>query len=148
MILKDYGLKILKKMKTKKEMERMTIELLSTKEAPGAVGPYSQGAKSGNMIFTSGQLPIDPETGKLLTGDIQAQARRSLDNIKAVLKAGGATLEDVVKVNVYVTDIDKFSLINEVYSEYFHTHKPARALVEVSRLPLGGEIEIEATAII
>lgn len=124
----------------------MTIELLSTKEAPGAVGPYSQGTKSGNMIFTSGQLPIDPETGNLLTGDIQAQAKRSLENVKAVLKAAGATLEDVVKVNVYVTDIEKFSLINEVYSEYFSTHKPARALVEVSRLPLGGEIEIEAIA--
>lgn len=124
----------------------MKIELLSTKEAPGAVGPYSQGTKCGNMIYTSGQLPIDPETGNLLTGDIQEQAKRSLENVKAVLKSAGATLEDVVKVNVYVTDIEKFSLINEVYAEYFSSHKPARALVEVSRLPLGGEIEIEAVA--
>lgn len=126
----------------------MSIELLSTKEAPGAVGPYSQGVKAGNMIFVSGQLPINPETGELLKGDIQEQAKRSLENVKAILKSGGATLEDVVKVNVSVVDINQFSLINEVYAEYFSNHKPARALVEVSRLPLGGEIEIEAIAII
>lgn len=126
----------------------MSIELLATKSAPGAVGPYSQGVKAGNMIFVSGQLPIVPETGKLLKGDIQEQAKRSLENIKAILEAGGASLEDVVKVNVSVVNIEQFSLINEVYSEYFSNHKPARALVEVSRLPLGGEIEIEAIAVV
>ncbi|OLS03342.1 RidA family protein [Tissierella creatinophila] len=126
----------------------MSIELLSTKEAPGAVGPYSQGVKAGNMIFVSGQLPINPKTGELLKGDIQEQAKRSLENVKAILKSAGATLEDVVKVNVSVVDINQFSLINEVYAEYFSNHKPARALVEVSRLPLGGEIEIEAIAVI
>ena len=124
----------------------MSIELLATKAAPGAVGPYSQGVKAGSMIFVSGQLPIVPETGELLKGDIQEQAKRSLDNVKAILEAGGASLEDVVKVNVSVVDIEQFSLINEVYAEYFSSHKPARALVEVSRLPLGGEIEIEAIA--
>lgn len=126
----------------------MSIELLSTKEAPGAVGPYSQGVKAGNMVFVSGQLPINPKTGELLKGDIQEQAKRSLENVKAILKSAGATLEDVVKVNVSVVDINQFSLINEVYAEYFSNHKPARALVEVSRLPLGGEIEIEAIAVI
>lgn len=124
----------------------MTIELLSTKKAPGAVGPYSQGVKSGSMIFTSGQLPMNPETGELLKGDIKKQARQSLENVKAVLQAAGATLEDVVKVTVFVVDIGQFSLINEVYAEYFSNHKPARSLVEVSKLPLGGEIEIEAIA--
>lgn len=126
----------------------MALELLATKKAPGAVGPYSQGVKAGNMIFTSGQLPINPETGELLTGDIQEQARRSLENVKAILESAGATLEDVVKVSVFVTDVAKFSLINEVYGEYFSNHKPARSLVEVSKLPLNGEIEIEAIAIL
>ncbi len=124
----------------------MSLKLLSTKKAPGAVGPYSQGAKAGNLIFTSGQLPIDPESGELLKGDIKKQAKQSLENVKAILEAAGAGLEDVVKVTVYVVDIKQFSLINEVYSEYFSTHKPARSLVEVAGLPLGGEIEIEAIA--
>lgn len=126
----------------------MTLELLNTDKAPSAVGPYSQGVKAGNMVFSSGQVPIDPETGKLLTGDIKAQTRRSLDSVKAVLAAGGATLEDVVKVTVFVADIKQFSDINGVYSEYFTNHKPARSLVEVANLPLGAEIEIEAIAVI
>lgn len=126
----------------------MSLELLATKKAPGAVGPYSQGVKAGNMIFTSGQLAIDPKSGELLTGDIQKQARMSLDNVKAVLEAGGATMEDVVKVTVFVEDVSKFSLINEVYGEYFSKHKPARSLVEVAKLPLNAEIEIEAIAVI
>ncbi len=125
----------------------MSLELIATKKAPGAVGPYSQGVKAGNMIFTSGQLAIDPETGELLTGDIQKQARMSLENVKAVLAAGGATIEDVVKVTVFVEDVSKFSLINEVYAEYFSDHKPARSLVEVAKLPLNAEIEIEAIAV-
>lgn len=126
----------------------MALELIATKEAPGAVGPYSQAVKAGNLVFVSGQLPIDPKTGNLLKGDIQEQAKRSLENVKAILKEAGATLEDVVKVNVSVVNIEQFSLINEVYAEYFSNHKPARALVEVSRLPLGGEIEIEAIAML
>lgn len=125
----------------------MSLELLKTDKAPAAVGPYSQGVKAGNMIFTSGQLAIDPETGKLLTGDIKAQARMSLENVKAVLESAGATMEDVVKVTVFVADIKQFSDINEVYGEYFSEHKPARCLVEVAKLPLGGEIEIEAIAV-
>lgn len=126
----------------------MSLELLNTDKAPSAVGPYSQGVKAGNMVFSSGQLPIDPKTGVLLTGDIKAQAKMSLENVKAVLAAAGATMEDVVKVTVFVTDIKQFSDINEVYGQYFSNHKPARSLVEVSKLPLGGEIEIEAIAVI
>lgn len=125
----------------------MSLELLATDKAPAAVGPYSQGVKTGNLVFSSGQLPIDPETKEMLTGDIQEQTRLSLENVKAVLAAGGASLEDVIKVTVFVTDISKFSLINEVYAEYFSNHKPARSLVEVSKLPLNGEIEIEAIAL-
>ena len=125
----------------------MSLNLISTKKAPAAVGPYSQGVDTGNLIFTSGQLPIVPETGELIIGDIQKATRQSLDNVKAILKGAGATLEDVIKVTVFVTDINNFSLINEVYAEYFTNHKPARSLIEVSKLPKGGEIEIEAIAI-
>lgn len=126
----------------------MTLEIIATKNAPGAVGPYSQAIKSGNMIYTSGQLHINPENGELIKGDIQAQTKQSLDNVKAILEEGGATLEDVVKVTIFMTDISKFSLVNEVYGEYFSKHKPARSCVGVKELPLGGEIEIEAVAII
>lgn len=126
----------------------MKLELLATNKAPGAVGPYSQGVKGGNMIFTSGQLAMLPETGELITDDIQKETRLCLNNITAVLNAGGATLNDVVKVTVFVTDIGNFSLINEVYAEFFTEHKPARSLVEVSKLPKGGNIEIEAIAIV
>jgi 2-iminobutanoate/2-iminopropanoate deaminase len=125
----------------------MSLELLATDKAPGAVGPYSQGVKAGNMIFTSGQLPFILETGELLNNDIQAETRLALEHVKSVLSAGGATLEDVVKVTVFVADISNFSLINEVYAEYFTNHKPARSLVEVAKLPKGGNIEIEAIAI-
>lgn len=126
----------------------MTLELISTKKAPGAVGPYSQAVKAGNMIYTSGQLHISPENGELLKGDIQAQTKLCLENVKAILAEGGATLEDVVKVTIFMTDISKFSLVNAVYAEYFSDHKPARSCVGVRELPLGGEIEIEAVAII
>lgn len=126
----------------------MTLELISTDKAPGAVGPYSQGIKGNNMVFTSGQLPIVPETGELLKGDIQKETKQCLENVKAVLEAGGATFKDIVKVSVYITDIKNFPLINEVYGEYFKEHKPARTLVEVSKLPKDGDIEIEAIAIL
>lgn len=126
----------------------MTMHLISTEKAPAAVGPYSQGIKKGNVIYTSGQLPIVPETGELLKGNIKDVARQSLENVKAVLNEAGATLNDVVKVTVFVADMNNFAQINEVYAEYFTEHKPARSLVEVSRLPKDGDIEIEAIAII
>lgn len=126
----------------------MTIELVSTKNAPAAIGPYSQGTKKGNIIYTSGQLPIVPETGELLKGDIKKATRQSLENVKAILNEAGATLDDVVKVSVFVADMNNFPLINDVYAEYFSEHKPARSLVEVSKLPKDGDIEIEAIAII
>lgn len=126
----------------------MTLELIATKKAPGAVGPYSQAVKAGNMIFTSGQLHINPENGEVIKGDIQEQTKLCLENVKAILNEAGATLEDVVKVTIFLTDISKFSLVNEVYGEYFSNHKPARSCVGVKELPLAGDIEIEAVAII
>jgi len=126
----------------------MALEILSTEKAPAAVGPYSQGVKGGNTIYVSGQLPINPATGELVTGDIQKATRQSLDNVKAILESVGATLENVVKVSVFVADINDFGKINEVYAEYFSNHKPARSLVQVAALPKGGDIEIEAIAVL
>jgi len=120
---------------------------IKTDKAPAAVGPYSQGIDTGSLIFTSGQLPIDPATGKLLTGSIEDQTRRALLNVEAVLKEAGSNLGKVVKVTVFVKDMENFSRINEVYKEFFTDHKPARSLVEAARLPLNGEIEIEAIAL-
>ncbi len=126
----------------------MNISSISTNKAPEAVGPYSQGVRAENLIFTSGQLPIIPETGELLKDDIKKETRQCLENIKAILEEAGATLEDIVKVNIYIVDMDNFSSINQVYEEYFNQHKPARSCVEVSRLPKNGNIEIEAIAVI
>ncbi|MFY9214804.1 MAG: RidA family protein [Tissierellaceae bacterium] len=126
----------------------MSLELIATTKAPGAVGPYSQGVKAGNIIFTSGQLHIDPENGQMLKGDIQEQTRLCLENVKAILEEGGAKLEDVVKVTIFLTDMAKFSAVNEIYGQYFSNHKPARSCVAVKELPLGGEVEIEAVAVI
>ncbi|NMA49837.1 MAG: RidA family protein [Tissierellia bacterium] len=125
----------------------MKLDLIQTENAPAAVGPYSQGVRVHELVFTSGQLPFVPGTGELISDDIQKATRQALDNVKAVLEAGGATLETVIKVTVFVKDMENFSLINEVYAEYFKNHKPARSLVEVARLPKDGVIEIEAIAI-
>ena len=124
----------------------MNLNYIKTENAPGAVGPYSQGITFGDFVYTSGQLPINPETGELVSQDIQEATRVALNNVKAVLEAGGASLENVIKVTVFVKNMDDFSKINEVYSEYFTDHKPARSLVEVARLPKDGVIEIEAIA--
>lgn len=125
----------------------MNINTLATEKAPAAVGPYSQGVKAGDFVYTSGQLPIDPQTGQLVQEDIQSATRLALNNVKAVLEQGGASLETVVKVTVFVKDMNNFGDINEVYAEFFTDHKPARSLVEVARLPKDGVIEIEAIAI-
>ncbi|SDZ34513.1 endoribonuclease L-PSP [Proteiniborus ethanoligenes] len=126
-------------------MEKKSI---FTEKAPNAIGPYSQAMVAGNMVFTSGQLGINPETGNLVEGNIQDEARQSLENLKAVLEAAGATLNDVVKTTVFIKDMNQFGLINQVYSEFFNEHKPGRSCVEVARLPKDGNVEIEAIAII
>jgi len=120
---------------------------LATEKAPKAIGPYSQGMKVGNMIFTSGQLALDPITGELVNEDIKMETRQSLENVKAVLSEAGATLNDVVKVTIFIKDMNQFAQINEVYGEYFKDHKPARSTVEVARLPKDGNVEIEAIAV-
>ncbi len=126
-------------------MEKIVI---STEKAPKAIGPYSQGIKAGNIVYTSGQLPMNPQTGKLVQDNIKSETRQVLTNLKEVLAEGGAALTDVVKVNVYIKDMNQFGEINEVYAEFFNEHKPARACVEVARLPLDVNVEIEAVAII
>jgi 2-iminobutanoate/2-iminopropanoate deaminase len=120
--------------------------VISSEAAPPAIGPYSQAILAGGFIFTSGQLPLDRE-GKLIEGDILAQARQCLENLKAILEAAGAGLEDLVKVTVYVTDLRDFAAINEVYARYFPKEPPARSFVQVAALPKGAGIELEGIAI-
>ncbi|MHA1213106.1 MAG: RidA family protein [Candidatus Heimdallarchaeota archaeon] len=121
-------------------------KILSTDKAPKAVGPYSQGVVAGDFIFVSGQIPFDPIAGKMVEGSIKNQTEQSLKNVKAVLEAAGATLDDVVKCTVFLKDMDTFSEMNEKYKEFFKDNPPARAAVEVARLPLDVAVEIEAIA--
>ncbi len=125
----------------------MKKQVIKTESAPAAIGPYSQAVRSGNLIFTSGQLPLDPVTGEI-NGDINAQTRRVLNNLEAVLKAAGATFNDVVKTTVFLTDMNDFAAMNEIYRQYFDHEPPARSTAEVSRLARGALVEIEAVAVI
>jgi len=125
----------------------MEKTILFTNKAPAPVGPYSQAVKAGNFLFASGQIPLDPQTGKVVQGSFEVQCRRVLDNLKSILEEGGSSLEKVVKVNIYLIDLSKFALLNAIYSEYFGQSKPARACVQVARLPLDVEVEIEAIAL-
>jgi 2-iminobutanoate/2-iminopropanoate deaminase len=120
-------------------------KVVITPAAPPAIGPYSQGIVAGGFIFTSGQIPLD-RSGNLIEGDIKAKARQCLENIKAILEAAGAGMDDLVKVTVYVTDMRDFAAINEVYGSYFAKEPPARSFVQVAALPKGAPIEIEAIA--
>ena len=116
--------------------------------APAAVGPYSQAARAGNLVFCSGQLPSDPATGNLVEGDMGVLARQSLANVAAVLKAAGASLTDVVKCTVFLTDLTEFPAMNAAYAEAFGGHKPARSTIQVAALPKGARVEIEAIAVV
>ncbi|MCS7108418.1 MAG: RidA family protein [Sulfolobales archaeon] len=124
------------------------IKSVFTDNAPKPVGPYSQGVIAGCLLFISGQIPIDPRTGELVEGDFRAKVRRVLENVKSIVEVAGGRLEDVVKVTVFLRDIKQFQVFNEVYSEYFKINPPARSLVEVSNLPRGADVEIEAVAYI
>jgi 2-iminobutanoate/2-iminopropanoate deaminase len=126
----------------------MEKEQVITDRAPEAIGPYSQGVKIGRYVFLSGQIPIDPATGDLVTGSIAEQARQVLTNLKAVVEESGATMNDIVKTTVYITDILLFGDVNEVYADFFRKPYPARATVEVSGLPRGVDIEIDAVAVV
>ena len=120
-------------------------EIVTTKDAPKAVGPYSQGIRAGNMIFFSGQLGLDPVRGKLAEGGIAAQPRQSLQNVQALLAAVGASVDNIVKTTVYLTDMADFSTVNAEYSKVFTDKYPARSCVAVKQLPLDGLVEIEVT---
>lgn len=122
--------------------------VIATDQAPAAVGPYSQAVRAGKFVFTAGQIPMDPATGKLVGGDIQAQTRRVLQNVQAVLEAAGASLANVVKVTVFLLDMGNFKAMNEVYAEFFTASPPARSAVQAAALPLGVDIEIEAIALL
>lgn len=127
-----------------KELNQMSKEIISTKNAPQAIGPYSQAVKTGNLMFISGQIPLNPETGDLVSGSIEDEANQVLNNIKSICEAAGNSLEDIVKITIFLTDLDNFATLNEVMKEHFSEPYPARATIEVSGLPLGVNVEIEA----
>jgi len=124
----------------------MKKEIVSTKNAPEAIGPYSQAVKVGNFVFTAGQIAIDPETQKMVEGGITEQTERVMKNLKAILKAVGFTLMDVVKVDVFLKNLEEFASMNEIYQHFFSESKPARTTVAVSDLPKGALVEISVIA--
>ena len=126
----------------------MKHEVIHTNNAPAAIGPYSQAVKAGNLLFVSGQVPFVPETMEIVEGDVKAQTKQSLSNVAAILKEAGADFSNVVKSTVFISDMNEFAQINEVYSEFFGENKPARACVEVARLPRDVKVEIEVIAVL
>ena len=124
----------------------MDKQIIATEEAPAAVGPYSQGMQAGDLVFTAGQLGIVPGTKEFAGPDIESQTRQALENLRAVLEAGGSCLKHAIKTTVFLQDIGEFSRMNAVYAEFFPENPPARSAVQVAALPLGGRVEIEAVA--
>jgi len=123
------------------------MDYIATNDAPHAIGPYSQAVRSGNLLFLSGQIPLDPKSGNLIEGDFSSQARRVFDNLRAVLRASGADFRNVTRATVYLTDLTNFQVLNSIYAEYFGDHKPARSTVGVAQLPRGAAVEIDLIAI-
>lgn len=126
----------------------MSKTIILTTDAPAPIGPYSQAIKSGNMLFCSGQIPLDPKTGEMKSASIEEETRQVLTNLSAVVSSGGATLSDVVKTTIFLTDLGNFATVNAIYDEFFGASKPARSTVQVSALPKGANVEIECIAII
>ena len=126
----------------------MNKQIIATDNAPSAIGPYNQAVKTGNLVFTSGQIPLSPASGEVVEGSIQEQARQVLENLKAVLAAGGATLDDVVKTTCFLNDMNDFVQFNEVYQQFFTGDAPARSCVAVDRLPKDVLVEVEAIAVV
>lgn len=124
----------------------MPGEIISTDKAPGAIGPYSQAIKLGNLVFTAGQIPLDPATGQIVEGDITAQAERVMMNLVAILEAAGSSIDRVVKTTCFLSDLGNFSAFNEVYARYMGANRPARSTVQVAALPAGAMVEVEAIA--
>ncbi len=125
----------------------MNREIINSPNAPAAIGPYSQAVRVGDTVYCSGQIPIDPETGDLVTGSVEVQTSRVLDNLQAVLGATGLSMSDVVRCTVFVSDMEHFGRVNEVYARYFPSDPPARATVEVARLPRDVDVEISCIAV-
>ncbi|HSX64162.1 MAG TPA: RidA family protein [Pseudoxanthomonas sp.] len=126
----------------------MTRQIIQTDHAPAAIGPYSQAVRSGNTVYFSGQIPLDPATGQLVEGDIGAQARRAFDNLKAVAEAAGGSLDRIVRLGLYLTDLGEFAAVNAVMQEYFTSPFPARSTIEVAGLPKGAAFEVDAVMIL
>jgi 2-iminobutanoate/2-iminopropanoate deaminase len=122
-------------------------KIISTSEAPAAVGPYSQAVRVGSTIYCAGQIPLDPKSGQIVPGDVGTQTQRVLDNIAAVLRSEGLTFENVAKTTIFLTDLGDFQTVNEIYGSYFKNQPPARSTVQVSALPKGANVEIEVIAV-
>lgn len=119
-------------------------DIINTDQAPAAIGPYSQGVVAGGVLYASGQIPLDPKSGEIVAGGVAEQTRQVLENMKAVVAAAGADMSKVVKVTIYIVDMQQFAVVNEIYGTYFSAPFPARACVEVSKLPKGVEVEMDA----
>ena len=126
----------------------MNKEIIKTDKAPGAIGPYSQAVRVGDFIFASGQVPLVPETGELVTGTIEEQTERAMENIKGLLESQGLTMANIVKTTVFMTDMNDFAKMNGVYGKYFDENPPARSAVQVAALPKGANVEIETISIV
>ena len=126
----------------------MPLNIIATDQAPAAIGPYSQAVRAGNTVYFSGQIPLDPQTGAVIEGDISAQTRRVFDNLTAVAGAAGGSLAKIVRVGIYVTDLANFAAVNAVMAEYFKQPYPARSTIEVSALPKAVQVEIDAIMVL
>jgi len=123
------------------------MKIIQTKQAPAAIGPYSQAIEANGTLYISGQIPLHPETMEFISDDVKEQTHQCLKNLQAILESAGYTLSNVTKCGIFLADMNDFAIVNEVYSEYFSSHKPARACVEVARLPRDAKVEIEAIAV-
>jgi reactive intermediate/imine deaminase len=126
----------------------MPRQPIHSDRAPAAIGPYSQAVRRGETVFLSGQIALDPDTGLLVEGDIEVQARRAFDNLRAVCEAAGGSLDDVVRLGLYLTDLDQFARVNAVMSDYFEAPFPARSTIGVSALPRGAQFEVDAIVVL
>ena len=125
----------------------MSKRIIKTDQAPAAIGPYSQAVRVGDLLYTSGQIALDPQSGNFLSGEIEEETEQTIQNISAILQADGLSLDNVVKTTVYLSDLGHFARMNQVYEKYFSKNKPARACVQVAALPKGAKVEIDAIAI-
>jgi 2-iminobutanoate/2-iminopropanoate deaminase len=124
----------------------MQKDIISTSKAPQAIGPYSQAVRFDNLLFISGQIPLEPESGEIVKGDIKAQTKQILENLKGVLTAGGSSLDNVLRTTIFLTNLEDYADVNEMYAQFFEKSMPARSTVQVSRLPMDVQIEIDAIA--